>query len=105
MATLVVHLALLLKVALLGRETSIQHGIGIAVAATTLLLVSISASSQLLQRHLAFKILALAKYAGNILDEITLFRRLRYTFNGPPTIQAAYDKVSRLDLISSITNN
>lgn len=97
MATLVVRLTLFLKIALLGQETSISHAIGIAVATAVLILVSVSASRKLQENHPAFNVLALAKYAGKV-DEITLFRRLRYTFNGPSTIQIAYDNVSRLKL-------
>ena len=97
MATVAVPLTLFPRVSLLGREASITHGIGVAVAAATLLLVSVPASRHLLQRY-PVKTLALAKYAGQIVEEITLLRRLRYTFNGPPTIQIGYDNVSHLKL-------
>ena len=95
---MVVHLTLFLRVSLQGREISPTYGIGVAVAAATLLLVSVLASRKLLQRYPAYKIWALAKYTGQTIMETTLSRRLRYTFNGPPTIQSAYDNVSRLML-------
>ena len=96
MATVVVHSMISLKVFLLGRETSITDAIGVAVA--TLLLVSVLASRKLLQSYLVFKILALARYTGQSIEETILVRGLRYTFNGPPIIQVAYNNVSRLKL-------
>lgn len=99
MATVAVYLTLL-NISLLGQEVSITQGIGVAVAAGTILLVSVLASKQLLQRYPATKILTLANYAGQIIEETTFLRRLRYTFSGPHIIRVAYENVSQFQLDS-----
>ena len=100
MATVAVYLTFL-DISLLGQKISITLAIEVAVAAGAILLVSVLASKQL-QRYPATKILTLANYAGQIIEETTLLRRLRYTFSGPHIIQVAYENVSELQLVSPI---
>ena len=104
MATVAVYLKFL-DISFLGQEISIILAIGVAVAAGAILLVSVLASKQLLQRYPATKILTLANYVGQIIEETIFLRRLRYTFSGPHIIQVAYENVSELQLVFSNNEN